>query len=519
MALEILEKPDILSLSKDPIAYKIKTSDPQNVKFVLFKIFMESEYGKGDFENILPEDGSLDSPPDKDGETYCHLSFFDKELGYEVFEPYETGAVKTKKICRRYYVEFAEYTNSEGEFARLDNDNYFVLRAGFNFAKFPTRNGNFIPNGTKILTTKPKERFVSDSQHETAFFIWQNAGAKDISRTIFYTDNTTEIITENISVGRFQPIITPIGYATQNYADKNPSKEIDRIEIGTGNGTTSTITEGEKPLKFELVGSDIVITRNDSKSFIDDDGLRDKLPTWLVVGFNTHEKPVAEMFGQFGARFGDILSVDDESQIQHSTITFHYREGYTLPDEYEKWAGEYWTGMIYSNGGTSFTGIRYGTDDVVTFSGGGTNTEKITLYPYPSQCLRNYREFYYQNSLGGVDSFVCQGEFEEGTEKQTDTHLHYVPKNYDAIEGEYDVFNTIFHKSIKVASGWKTEGERKAFTDFFTSEHCWEMKNGMLTKIIISDKKETAVKSDEFLKAVNFSYRYAHDENAVHPIN
>lgn len=512
MSITILKTPAELGTVKNPMRFQVSTSDPENVRYVLFKIYAESGCYENDFENILPDEGSWEAPVESDGTaTFWVNEILDEILGYELFEVQSNLPKAGPQLCKRYYITFGEFISGEPEFIRPDNKVYFALNGRFAWADFPDRAWQLLPENKEMLSDKPAERFITDRQHEMVYFLFKSDGNRNISQTVFYTDGTTEVVTKSIYARKFEPFGFPVGFATENYDLLQPGKMIERIEIARGGGTTTTVTDTGSPMKYEYVGDDVIITRNDGLSFIDDDDLHNATQhsgidynfKFMVYGGDPRN---SNLFGyEFKWVFRDYLT-----EIGHSTITLIGAKNILTTGS--SWAGQWWALRITPQGTSSNNAPwRFYGGEIITQTSQNETGEMVTLIPFPTACLPAYKEFYYQNSLGGIDSFVCTGDFERIAKIEQDKHQHYVPADYELQAGEYDNINTLMQEGGKVFSGFKTQEEIEAAKYFLSSEKRWELQDGRLFPILLTSKKMDLPGPYDNVFTLEFEYRYAYD--------
>jgi len=137
---------------------------------------------------------------------------------------------------------------------------------------------------------------------------------------------------------------------------------------------------------------------------------------------------------------------------------------------------------------------------------------KMVLYPVDHQRIGIARAFYYANTLGGYDLLVTTGVQTEGFEIEQSNFEHFLPTNYLKTDAQYETYNVIAQKTFKIASGYKSREENKAYFDFFVSPVKYVLMENKLVRILTSSKKETVAEDKNNLFSLEIEYRLAFDE-------
>jgi len=145
-------------------------------------------------------------------------------------------------------------------------------------------------------------------------------------------------------------------------------------------------------------------------------------------------------------------------------------------------------------------GEKYGYYDVWAENVGGNRLTYVQRYVYREQ--EDADEFFvFENSLGGLDTAVMNGESIFSPEMEHSEGL------YDDIAQQLDgTVTRLFEKN----TGWKSKSEADWLFDFFNSLSRYKVAEGTLRRITI---KESSVSdsSQEDLKSFTFVYRLAQD--------
>jgi len=515
--MEILLSPPELSMSLNPIVYKVKTDNLQS-HFLQLRLFIETYFESDDFEELVP----LSLSPDKEGEGIFYLQGdLDKALRPDF--PSQNGDETDnepqlhRNICRRFRVE-------TGEDGSVDyTDTKLVLKGGFSFAHFAERaEGELIPFNTTILTVRPRKRYISPWQREFLTWIFPKAGTYPITYRINYVDKNQPFEEYDIpvTVRAFEPVLMPSGFVSQAYDQKRPGALIRNITIGMLKDISYTVkTVGEKPIQIANENEGLVIRRRDGKSFISDDGLHDKIYP-IYYQFKLMRWGGDPRNGDLGGHtFAWVFNEEDKSYISDYEIFIPKHRWASTPEVPEDMVGNWYAARMSKQGGSDevFLGIFYGSgDSEETFTIPAGN-DVITLIPY-QDCTPNYHEFYWWNSLGAWDSVFTVGESKDFLEVKQEEFRHYYSHDYQAIDGEYQAFNTQARNSHKVHLGYRSQKELYALQDFFRAEIRLERINGKFYPIRVLNSKPKYYDSSSNLHTIEIEYQCAYDEVATKPV-
>lgn len=144
--------------------------------------------------------------------------------------------------------------------------------------------------------------------------------------------------------------------------------------------------------------------------------------------------------------------------------------------------------------------------------------ESLTYYPYTPQ--GDYvQAIYYHNSLGGVDSLICEGD--QQVSRQFGGYMTAIPLDavYDGQAHQYKWVDPTFSTTKGMNTGAMPRGEVEALHDFFSLKRAWEYKvknGGVILNPIIPEQPEVSFPSSRTnMKKLSFGYRYAFDQRAI----
>ena len=129
------------------------------------------------------------------------------------------------------------------------------------------------------------------------------------------------------------------------------------------------------------------------------------------------------------------------------------------------------------------------------------------------------REFYYANSLGGFDSFICTGDNATTYKIEQDTARLPLQVPANASLGQYRNVNTLGNEKVVASSGYKPKKEIEAFKDLLMSNQILERitynDREVLVPVILDKNSVKFPSEKQSLRAVDFAYQYAWDEVAI----
>jgi len=506
--MEILLAPPEISMSLNPIVYKVKTDDPQ-VRFIQLRLFIETFFMSDDFEELI----ELSLPPDKEGKVIFYLQQdLDKALLPDFPNETDNDPQFHKNICRRFKVEIGIEGNTDY------TDTKLVLKGGFSFTHYAEREpSEVLPFNTPILTVRPRRRYISLWQREFLTWIFPEAGTYPITYRINYVDDNQpfEEYEIPVTVRSFEPVLMPSGFPSQAYDQKRPGVPIRNITIGMLKDISHTVKAvGEKPIQIANENEGLVIRRNDKKSFLSDDDFGNKTYpiNYRIKLMRWGGAPQDSRKGGYTLTW--VFNEEDKSYISDAEIFIPKHRWSSVPQVPDDMQDNWYAGLIQGSSSEVSFGTFYGSGDTEETFTIPTGNDVITLIPY-RDCSPDYHEFYWWNSLGAWDSVFTVGESKDFLEVKQEEFRHYYSHDYQAIDGEYQAFNTQARNSRKVHLGYRSKKELYALQDFFRAETRLERINGKFYPIKVLNSKPKYFDSSTNLHTIEIEYQCAYDEIAT----
>ena len=144
----------------------------------------------------------------------------------------------------------------------------------------------------------------------------------------------------------------------------------------------------------------------------------------------------------------------------------------------------------------------------------------ITMYPrdLPGPFVK---EFYFMNSLGGIDSFIAPGKAKESMQYSREIVEKYVLDDYAATDPQYEDHNVKMRKKYTVATGWVQKNSKwdevQTLRDMIFSQQVYVKEINNLVPIRILNKEDLMQIDGEYLKGGQIQYQYAFEEIANAP--
>ena len=146
-----------------------------------------------------------------------------------------------------------------------------------------------------------------------------------------------------------------------------------------------------------------------------------------------------------------------------------------------------------------------------------SSEDTITLYPYTPKS-DNPLVIYYQNSLGGLDSIICEGDQQPGLETfgfERDIAMSYDDNITD--NSQYSYVNEGARETITIfANGPKKE--ITALRDLYLIKNCWIIEDGQWIPMIVQGSSYDLPSTRSNINRPSITLKYAHNEHAFDQI-
>jgi hypothetical protein len=146
----------------------------------------------------------------------------------------------------------------------------------------------------------------------------------------------------------------------------------------------------------------------------------------------------------------------------------------------------------------------------LTETGGGMASAVFTFYLVDS--TRQDRLFLFENSFGGFDTLRCNGDMQALAEFSKTESVVPVQAGYAATDAVVKVKSQGYGDSFEVFSGFKPLAEIIYLRDFLNSENVYEIVDGALVPVVVNTGRTFKLehrKTGEYGYGLQFSYRHA----------
>ena len=467
MALVKNNAPEDLAMVKNPMAYEF-TADAIN-KRVRLKLFIEKVRESGNYEMIAEQDQAVDSEAKT---TFRIEELLKPYLSYELPTIGQSTAKITAGIIKRYLARYAQRDPAE-----------------------------------HILV----DELYQDSGSDKLLYLSSKLDGTNY-RIVAFTDDDTglEVV---LSDGTTNTTINIWG-KVHNYHQSGWSNlaDFDRITIPSG-------------IRFEIYAEPVAFTEDSSFQYV------------ALAGWNRNAFP--------GRIPGNIpggewhLSIKYKRRITRDQPEWIYAVPLINYTDYNVEFTLYFTddtsqSFIVNYGAavakqSIIIPIGYDIHDYDNINAAktikyirisGQYTFYIELYPREVQGPFK-REFYFMNSLGGIDSFVAVGKGQESMRYEREQIRKYQEKDYAIEDAQYLDHNVRMRKELTVATGWLQKNSKwdevQVLRDMLNSEAVYVKDGTDLVPIQILNKEDLMQIDGEYLRGGQIRYMYAFEEIANTP--
>lgn len=144
----------------------------------------------------------------------------------------------------------------------------------------------------------------------------------------------------------------------------------------------------------------------------------------------------------------------------------------------------------------------------ISFRIGTGQIVERTVKSIPSD---RYKLFYYINSLGGFDSFLAYGRYDESQVSSASFARRELAADYTANTRQDVAYNVESQRARRVRSGYYRQSELEAFADIRSINHAWELRDNLLTPITVQSGAWQLINDGEFnYQAFEMTYAQAY---------
>lgn len=132
---------------------------------------------------------------------------------------------------------------------------------------------------------------------------------------------------------------------------------------------------------------------------------------------------------------------------------------------------------------------------------------EVRTYIIDRTYYRNKKKFAWSNTIGGIDSMLCTGNYINEYEYTGDEAIIYVAPNYHAIDGQREAFDNEEQGRFTASTGWKTKKEIDHFRDALLSLKVTEDDGVQFLPIAIERDTIRTFESNQKMFALQFVYK------------
>jgi hypothetical protein len=154
----------------------------------------------------------------------------------------------------------------------------------------------------------------------------------------------------------------------------------------------------------------------------------------------------------------------------------------------------------------------------------GTDISEHVTYLISEFDYEHNRYFYYRNSWGTYETIWCHGKAEQSNNFDYETAQVYVPGTSSIVKAASKVYGKNYETAIEVSTGIKGREDsfdgkayRDYLADFFSSEECYEIKDGTFLPIELMVKNEPFGEDLETIFKQSFKYKYSFKNKGYTP--
>lgn len=121
---------------------------------------------------------------------------------------------------------------------------------------------------------------------------------------------------------------------------------------------------------------------------------------------------------------------------------------------------------------------------------------------------RSKKKFVWANTIGGVDSMLCTGNYAHEYEYGGDEAIIYVPPDYDVVDGQMLTYDYDEQGEPTASTGWKTKAEIDHMRDALLSLHLMEDTGTQFIPVTIDRGSIRIFESEQKMFALQFRYKH-----------
>ena len=133
---------------------------------------------------------------------------------------------------------------------------------------------------------------------------------------------------------------------------------------------------------------------------------------------------------------------------------------------------------------------------------------EVRTYVIDRAVHRNKKRFVWANTIGGIDSIMCTGNYADEYEYTGSEAIIYVPADYDVVDGQFEPYDFAEQGMPMASTGWKTKDEIDHLRDAILSLALFEDDGKQLLPITIARDTIRILESEQQLYALQWKYKH-----------
>lgn len=146
---------------------------------------------------------------------------------------------------------------------------------------------------------------------------------------------------------------------------------------------------------------------------------------------------------------------------------------------------------------------------------GALLSEKVRFIPTTE---KRFKGLLFFNSMGGVETFYCAGNWEETNDLKKQVIERDLPHNHVSNARQSSTSEVTQKTMFKVSTGYFTSKDKLLINELLQSKEVYEIDEDAYIPINITTSKYLTQRSEPALNAVEFTYEYAFDTSLIQEI-
>lgn len=341
MAVSVVTSPDSVSNVRNPIIFIIN-SNAVGVVEIQLKLYYNNFNEVSGTELV-----TLRAPVDSNGDALFYIERYLRDilthqlpdLSIDTAQPLLGGA-------KQFSIDYSEFVDGVAG-GTGGTSEFVVVLAGFAFWLFPGK-ATELPRGF-LASNKPQTRYMPTNVPDWIYIfspIYSAANGLGVDYTIYYTDLTTDVISETYPdvlddpINEYQVVAFPIGWQQKQYETLNPAKTIDYIEVAISTLPVITLRAYETEPWYQRAfyyfsrttgGLESVFLRGEQSETIVND--KTKSPRLLPYNYTSDFAQIKTDYNVPRQRYKASTGIMDEDTFNAVKEMLMLESGFVLLDE------------------------------------------------------------------------------------------------------------------------------------------------------------------------------------------